>query len=136
MRLLTSDNRAGPVDREQGFRSLIGVVFRRARSCCSARTGLPAAGPVVRAGRVGRGSQNAGRRCAHPVSSLWVPPTVTHGTLVTRSLHWCGTTGGAGLIIRREDVLKKNLISNYIYSHKTRFSISRRFPHKFFKGSN
>ena len=60
-----------------------------------------------------------------PFSPSGSPPTVTHGTLVTRSLHCCGTTGGACLIIRREDVLKKNLeenlISNHTYSRKTRF---------------
>lgn len=124
----------------QGLHSLIGVMFSRAWSCSSPCTGLSGAGPVVGAGRVGHGYQACREMICSPHPLPLGPPTVTHGTLVTRSLHYCGTTGGDGLIIKREDILKKNLkenlISNHIYSHKTRFFISRRFLTKFFKGRN
>lgn len=128
------------MEREPGLHSLIGVMFSRAWSCSSPCAGLSGAGLVVGAGRVGHGYQACREMICSPHPLPLGPPTVTHGTLVTRSLHCCGTTGGAGLIIRREDILKKNLkenlISNHIYSHKTRFFISRSFLSKFFKGRN
>lgn len=138
--LPAQDNWAEAVEREPGFQSLIGVMFSRAWSCSSPCTGLSGAGPVVGAGRVGHRYQACREMICSPHPLPLGPSTVTHGTLVTRSLHCCGTTGGAGLIIRREDIFKKNLkenlISNHIYSRKTRFLISRSFLSKFVKGKN
>lgn len=102
MALPARDNWAEALERELSFHGLIGVMFSRAWSCCSSHTGLSGAGLMVEAGRVGHGYQACREMICSPHPLPLGAPTVTHGTLVTRSLHCCGTTGGAGLIIWRE----------------------------------
>lgn len=122
------DNHTSSAEREPSLRSLIGVTFSGAWRCSSPCPGLSGAGPVV--GWGGRGYKLCGEMICSPASVPLGSPTVTHGTPVTRSFHCCGTTGGEGLIIRREDILKKilkeKLIYNCIYSQLTRFFITSR----------
>lgn len=126
--LLPQDNHRDSAEHEPSLRSLIGVTFSRAWRCFSPCPGEAGAGLVV--GWGGRGYKLCGEMICSPCSVPLGPPTVTHGTPVTRSFHCCGTTGGEGLIIRREDILKKilkeNLNYNCIYSQPTRFFITRR----------
>lgn len=122
------DNHTGSAEREPRLRSLIGVTFSGAWCRSSPCSGLSGAGPVV--GWRGRGYKLCWEMICSPFSVPLGSPRVTHGTPVTRSFHCCGTTGGEGLIIRREDILKKtlkeNLIYNCIFSQPTRVFITRR----------
>lgn len=56
---------------------------------------LSGAGSCGREGRATTGARYVGGWSVHPILSLRGTPTVTHGTLVTRSLGCCGTTGGS-----------------------------------------
>lgn len=121
--------RADAMEREPGLLGLIGVMFSwTLELLLRLHGGLSGAGSCGREGRATTDARYAGRWSVHPILSLRGTPTVTHGTLVTRSLRCCGTTGGAVLIIRGADILKKHpkedLISNHIYAPKTRISVA------------